>query len=61
MVYEAVWDVPLDPRNFSRKVMRTDGFVRPTGRKRAPESGRPAMLYERGSARSLNPPLMRGP
>jgi 8-oxo-dGTP diphosphatase len=59
-VYEAVWGVALDPRNFSRKVMRTDGFVQPTGHKRVPQTGRPAALYEGGPARLLNPPLMRG-
>lgn len=58
-VYEVVWNVPLDPRNFSRKVASTDGFVQPTGTKRAPETGRPAALYRRGPARKLNPPLMR--
>jgi 8-oxo-dGTP diphosphatase len=58
-VYEVVWNVPLDPRNFSRKVASTDGFVQPTGTKRAPETGRPAALYQRGPARKLSPPLMR--
>ncbi len=58
-VYEVVWNMPLDPRNFNRKVASTDGFVQPTGTKRAPETGRPAALYRRGQARKLNPPLMR--
>lgn len=58
-VYEVVWNMPLDPRNFSRKVTNTEGFVQPTGDKRAPETGRPAALYRRGPAHSLNPPLMR--
>jgi 8-oxo-dGTP diphosphatase len=58
-VYEVVWGVPLDPRNFSRKVINTDGFVRPTGARRVPETGRPAALYQRGPARALNPPLLR--
>jgi 8-oxo-dGTP diphosphatase len=58
-VYEVVWGVTLDPRNFSRKVMNTDGFVRSTGQKRTPETGRPAALYERGPAHRLNPPLLR--
>ena len=58
-VYEVVWDEALDPRNFSRKVTSTEGFVQPTGTKRAPETGRPATLYRRGPARKLNPPLMR--
>jgi 8-oxo-dGTP diphosphatase len=58
-VYEVVWDTPLDPRNFSRKVVNTDGFVQPTGTKRIPETGRPATLYQRGPAQILNPPLLR--
>ncbi len=58
-VYEVVWDVPLDPRNFNRKVMHTDGFVVPTGARRAPDTGRPAALYCRGPARTLTPPLLR--
>jgi 8-oxo-dGTP diphosphatase len=58
-VYEVVWDMPLDPRNFSRKVVNTEGFVQPTGAKRTPDTGRPATLYRRGPAQTLNPPLMR--
>lgn len=58
-VYEVVWNTPLDPRNFNRKVATTEGFVVPTGAKRAPETGRPAALYRRGTARTLNPPLLR--
>ena len=58
-VYEVVWDRDLDPRNFSRKVIGTEGFVEATGDKRAPEVGRPAALYRRGPARLLNPPILR--
>jgi 8-oxo-dGTP diphosphatase len=58
-VYEVVWDEPIDPRNFSRKVVQTKGFVEPTGGKRVPDTGRPAALYRRGPALTLNPPLMR--
>jgi len=58
-VYEVVWNTPLDPRNFARKVAHTEGFVEPTGGKRVPETGRPATLYRRGPAQALNPPLMR--
>jgi 8-oxo-dGTP diphosphatase len=58
-VYEVVWGTPLDPRNFSRKVANTDGFVQPTGAMRARETGRPAVLYRPGPARTLNPPLLR--
>ncbi|HEY7144274.1 MAG TPA: NUDIX domain-containing protein [Streptosporangiaceae bacterium] len=60
-VYEVVWDTPLDPRNFSRKVAHTQGFVQPTGGRRVPATGRPALLYRRGPAEALSPPLMRNP
>jgi 8-oxo-dGTP diphosphatase len=58
-VYEAVWGMPLDPRNFSRKVISAEGFVQLTGSRRVPETGRPAALYRRGPARVLDPPLRR--
>lgn len=58
-VYEAVWDAPVDPRNFNRKVLNTVGFVEPTGGKRTTELGRPAILYRRGAAASLFPPILR--
>lgn len=58
-VYEVVWNTPLDPRNFSRKVAHTQGFIEPTGAKRNPDTGRPAALYQRGPAQTLNPPLLR--
>lgn len=59
-VYEVVWGVGIDPRNFSRKVMHTRGFVSATGKKRTSDAGRPAALYVHGGARILSPPLMRG-
>ena len=58
-VYEVVWGGPLDPRNFSRKVMNTQGFVEATGQKRMPDIGRPAGLFRRGPAQTLNPPILR--
>jgi 8-oxo-dGTP diphosphatase len=58
-VYEVVWGVPVDPRNFSRKVNNTAGFVEATGGKRIPETGRPAALYRRGNATALLPPMLR--
>ncbi|HET9898776.1 MAG TPA: NUDIX domain-containing protein [Streptosporangiaceae bacterium] len=60
-IYEVVWDQEVDPRNFSRKIAQTRGFVEPTGNKRVPDTGRPAALYRRGEAQNLNPPLMRPP
>jgi 8-oxo-dGTP diphosphatase len=59
-VYEAVWGVPLDPRNFNRKVTNTHGFVVPTGAMRSQETGRPAALYRRGPATTLYPSILRG-
>ena len=45
-VYEAVWGVALDPRNFHRKTTGTAGFLVPIGRDSAPGpgGGRPAAL-----------------
>ncbi|GIF62965.1 NUDIX hydrolase [Asanoa ishikariensis] len=58
-VYEAVWGVALDPRNFSRKVTKTQGFVEPVGSRRTDGVGRPAALYRRGPIRRLNPAMLR--
>jgi 8-oxo-dGTP diphosphatase len=60
-VYEAVWDVELDPANFRRKVVSTPGFVRqaegtaPPG----PSGGRPARRYRSGGATRLHPAMLR--
>lgn len=59
-VYEAIWGRPLDPSNFRRKVLKTAGFVEPTGEQRLPRTGRPAAIYRRGNAWLLTPPLLRG-
>ena len=60
-VYEATWGVPLDPRNFHRKVTGTPGFLVPVGRDSAPGpgGGRPAALYRVGDARALHPAMLR--
>jgi len=57
-VYEVVWGHPLDPRNFQRKVRRTEGFIIETGVKRL-DGGRPAMLYRRGTEAILHPSMLR--
>jgi 8-oxo-dGTP diphosphatase len=57
-VYEVVWNTPLDPRNFHRKVTRTPGFLVPLNRTRT-ESGRPAALFRVGDAWLLHPPMLR--
>jgi 8-oxo-dGTP diphosphatase len=59
-VYEAVWGTPLDPRNFHRKVTKTDGFVVPLGATTTRDGGRPAQLFQRGPATFLYPPINRG-
>ena len=58
-VYEAVWDVRLDPRNFYRKVRSSSGFVVPSGPMRRAGSGRPARLYRAGPRKLLQPPIAR--
>jgi 8-oxo-dGTP diphosphatase len=59
-VYEIVWSVRLDPRNFHRKVIRTENFLVPTGERRVPDIGRPAAVYRPGGATVLYPPMLRG-
>ncbi|HEV2638421.1 MAG TPA: NUDIX domain-containing protein [Actinocrinis sp.] len=58
-VYEAVWGVTLDARNFHRKVTGTSGFLLPVGRATVRQGGRPAQLFQRGPATLLNPPMLR--
>ncbi len=58
-VYEAVWGIELDPRNFHRKVTGTPGFLVETGHTTTRGGGRPAMLYTARAA-ALNPPILRG-
>jgi len=58
-VYEAVWGVGLDPRNFHRKVTGTAGLLEDTGTAIAEGPGRPATLYRAGTATTLTPPLTR--
>jgi 8-oxo-dGTP diphosphatase len=58
-VYEAVWGVALDPRNFHRKVTGTPGFLVPTGGTTTRQGGRPAQLFMAGGAALLNPPMLR--
>lgn len=57
-VYAAVWGQAPDLGNFRRKVLGTDGFVVPT-ESHDSAGGRPALLYRRGSARVIQPPMLR--
>lgn len=58
-VYEIVWDLPLDPRNFHRKVTHTPGFLEPTAQTTIRRGGRPAQLYRAGGTPLLHPPMLR--
>ncbi|SCE99448.1 NUDIX hydrolase [Micromonospora mirobrigensis] len=58
-VYEAVWGVRLDPRNFYRKVQSVDGFIVPAGPTRRTDGGRPARLFKPGPHTTLHPPMTR--
>ena len=58
-VYEAVWGVRLDPRNFYRKVQSVDGFIETAGPTRKTENGRPARLFRPGPRQKLHPPMNR--
>lgn len=58
-VYEAVWGVQLDPRNFYRKVQGIPGFLMPVGSGRRSTKGRPARLFQAGPRTALHPPLTR--
>jgi 8-oxo-dGTP diphosphatase len=58
-VYEVVWGIPVDPRNFHRKVTSVQGFILPTGKVRSLPAGRPAALYRKGPATLLHPPMLR--
>jgi 8-oxo-dGTP diphosphatase len=60
-VYEAVWDVTLDPANFRRKVISTEGLVRAAGEVAppGPSGGRPARQYHSGGATRLHPAMLR--
>lgn len=58
-VYEVVWRRALDPGNFHRKVLSSEGFVSRVPGQRAGGRGRPAALFTPVSAVLLNPPILR--
>jgi len=62
-VYAAVWGSAPDLGNFRRKVLGTEGFVVEARRSATAAAGaaggRPPLLYRRGHATTLHPPLLR--
>jgi 8-oxo-dGTP diphosphatase len=62
-VYAAVWGTAPDLGNFRRKVLGTDGFVIEAQRSGAAAAGaaggRPPLMYRRGEAVILYPPMLR--
>lgn len=58
-VYESVWGVPLDQRNFYRKVQAVEGFIVPAEDAPRITSGRPARLFRAGPRTALHPSLVR--
>ncbi|MDX6327489.1 MAG: 8-oxo-dGTP diphosphatase [Nocardioidaceae bacterium] len=58
-VYEAVWDQPLDPGNFQRKVTGVPGLLEDTGSRTDGARGRPATFYRAGLATEIKPPILR--
>jgi 8-oxo-dGTP diphosphatase len=62
-VYAAVWGKAPDLGNFRRKVLGTEGFVvewrRSDTAAAGPAGGRPPLLYRRGDATILQPPMLR--
>lgn len=60
-VYDVVWQVALDPRNFHRKATASEGFLLETPDRTTRGGGRPALLYRSGPATLLSPPILRPP
>lgn len=58
-VYEAVWGIHLDPRNFYRKIQGSRDFVVPADIPKRAGFGRPARLFRAGPGTVLYPPMMR--
>jgi 8-oxo-dGTP diphosphatase len=60
-VYDTVWGVTLDPRNFHRKATGAPGFLEPLTATTTRGGGRPARLFRAGTAGLLSPPILRPP
>lgn len=60
MVYEAIWEMTLDPANFRRQML-AQGVARPTGKLAppGPDGGKPAERYRASRPKTLRAPLMK--
>ncbi len=58
-VYEAVWGIRVDPRNFYRKIQGTRDFVVPADGPKRTSAGRPARVFRAGPGTMLYPPMIR--
>lgn len=58
-VYEVIWGIPLDPRNFYRKIQGTRDFIVAADAPRRPGAGRPARHFRAGPGTVLSPPMIR--
>ena len=58
-VYEVIWGVSRDPRNFHRKLTGTRDLLVPTGETTTRGGGRPAQLFRPGVASLLHPAILR--
>jgi len=58
-VYEAVWGMRLDARNFYRKIQSTRDFVVPADSPRPTGAGRPPRRFRAGPSIVFSPPMTR--
>ena len=57
-IYETLWGHRLDPSNFRRKVLASEGFVVPTGERRVGKAGgAPAAVYRAGIGLGVASPV----
>ena len=59
MIYEVIWDTPLDPSRFHHEVTRIEGFIIHAGTRLGRLRDRATARYRRGDAAVLHPPLRR--
>lgn len=58
-IYEEVWNRELHSVTFRRQILSVKDFVEPVSGVRKGETGSSALLYRRGHAKMLMPPMLR--